>query len=109
MVVSIMGILKAGAAYLPLDPKYPKDRLDYIVNDSGLQLVLIASDTQQVFEDISSRKLVKVFIDKADFVQGCIQNNRFRHIVHRQVTGDQRCVFAGHFDGGRGKGDKVAL
>ena len=40
MVVALMAILKAGAAYVPLDPAYPKDRLSYMVADSGVKLVL---------------------------------------------------------------------
>lgn len=35
MVVGIIGILKAGAAYLPLDPSLPEDRLNYIMSDSA--------------------------------------------------------------------------
>ena len=34
MVIGLLGILKAGAAYLPLDPAYPKQRLAYIVEHS---------------------------------------------------------------------------
>ncbi|MES2316842.1 MAG: amino acid adenylation domain-containing protein [Pseudomonadota bacterium] len=42
MVVGILAILKAGGAYLPLDPLYPQARLDHIINDSGVKLVLTA-------------------------------------------------------------------
>lgn len=34
MIVAMMGILKAGAAYLPLDPAYPKDRIEYMLEDA---------------------------------------------------------------------------
>jgi amino acid adenylation domain-containing protein len=34
MVVALLGILKAGAAYLPLDPAYPQERLSYMVSDA---------------------------------------------------------------------------
>ncbi len=44
MIIGIMGILKSGAAYLPIDPDYPKDRIDYMLNDSGAQ-ILLADDT----------------------------------------------------------------
>ncbi|WDE02114.1 non-ribosomal peptide synthetase [Thalassomonas actiniarum] len=37
MVISILAILKAGAAYVPLDPSYPKARLQYILEDTGLK------------------------------------------------------------------------
>jgi amino acid adenylation domain-containing protein len=40
MVLALLGILKAGAAYVPLDPSYPRDRLEYMLNDSSPQLVL---------------------------------------------------------------------
>jgi len=43
MVVGLLGILKAGAAYVPLDPEYPAERLAYIVEDSGVQLLLTQS------------------------------------------------------------------
>ena len=40
MVVGILGILKAGAAYLPLDPTYPADRLAFMLEDSGIRVLL---------------------------------------------------------------------
>ena len=43
MLVGLLGILKAGAAYLPLDPSYPADRLDYMLTDAGVSLVVAQS------------------------------------------------------------------
>ena len=43
MVVGILGVLKAGGAYLPLDPDYPVDRLTYMLTDAGA-LVLITEE-----------------------------------------------------------------
>ncbi|MGN7877262.1 amino acid adenylation domain-containing protein, partial [Roseateles sp. 22389] len=40
MVVALLAILKAGAAYVPLDPSYPAERLAYMVEDSGIRLLL---------------------------------------------------------------------
>ncbi|MCB1121718.1 MAG: AMP-binding protein, partial [Verrucomicrobiae bacterium] len=40
MVVSIMSVLKAGAAYLPLDPSYPADRLDLIVRNAQVKKIV---------------------------------------------------------------------
>ncbi|TKB99644.1 non-ribosomal peptide synthetase [Pedobacter cryotolerans] len=41
MVVMLLGILKAGAAYLPLDPSYPKDRIEFMLADAGAKLLLL--------------------------------------------------------------------
>ena len=42
MVVALLGVLKAGGAYLPLDPDYPEARLAYLVADAAPALVLIS-------------------------------------------------------------------
>ncbi len=43
MIASILGILKAGAAYLPMDVLYPEERLRFMVQDSGAAFVLSES------------------------------------------------------------------
>lgn len=40
MIVGILAVLKAGGAYLPLDPAYPRERLAYMMADSGTRYVL---------------------------------------------------------------------
>ncbi|QXH44121.1 non-ribosomal peptide synthase/polyketide synthase [Pseudomonas xanthosomatis] len=46
MVVALLAIHKAGAAYVPLDPEYPAERLAYMIEDSGIALLL----TQQALQ-----------------------------------------------------------
>ncbi len=40
MVVAVYGVLTAGAAYLPIDPNFPRERIDYMLEDSGASIVL---------------------------------------------------------------------
>ncbi len=40
MIVGLLAILKAGGAYVPLDPDYPQDRLSFLMQDSGIELLL---------------------------------------------------------------------
>ncbi|WP_419736064.1 amino acid adenylation domain-containing protein [Pseudomonas sp. COR18] len=40
LVISLLGILKAGGTYVPIDPQYPGKRVEHIVRDSGLNLVI---------------------------------------------------------------------
>ncbi|MGB7604732.1 MAG: amino acid adenylation domain-containing protein, partial [Lutisporaceae bacterium] len=43
MIIGIMGVLKAGGAYLPIDPEYPQDRIEYMLQDSGAAILLTQS------------------------------------------------------------------
>ncbi len=49
---AILGILKAGAAYVPLDPAYPEDRLRMMIEDAGLEIVVdsIPSDGEETVD-----------------------------------------------------------
>ncbi|MBA4495173.1 amino acid adenylation domain-containing protein [Paenactinomyces guangxiensis] len=40
MIVGLLGILKAGGSYVPLDPDYPKERLAYIINDTKMNFLV---------------------------------------------------------------------
>ncbi|QHS63368.1 non-ribosomal peptide synthetase [Chitinophaga agri] len=56
MLIGMLGILKAGAAYLPIDPTYPEDRISYMVKNSRLQIVL----TDQDFPFVLPAKIVSL-------------------------------------------------
>jgi amino acid adenylation domain-containing protein len=43
MVIGILGILKSGAAYLPIDPDYPEARIRFIISDSNSKVMLVNS------------------------------------------------------------------
>jgi amino acid adenylation domain-containing protein len=40
MIISLLAVLKAGGAYVPLDPDYPQERLTWMIEDSGLSVLL---------------------------------------------------------------------
>ncbi|MEW2571441.1 condensation domain-containing protein, partial [Streptomyces sp. NPDC047070] len=46
--VALLAVLKAGGAYLPIDPRYPSGRLDFIVGDAAPVLLLTDRDTEHV-------------------------------------------------------------
>ncbi|WP_220388801.1 non-ribosomal peptide synthetase [[Flexibacter] sp. ATCC 35208] len=43
MMVAILGILKAGSAYVPIDPEFPEARIQYLLQDSGVQVIVTQS------------------------------------------------------------------
>ncbi|HEU4869658.1 MAG TPA: amino acid adenylation domain-containing protein [Pyrinomonadaceae bacterium] len=74
MVIALVGIIKAGGAYLPLDPEYPHDRLSFMINDAAMPLLLtqthlldslpadrpvtvIALDDDNVREDLATQSV----------------------------------------------------
>jgi amino acid adenylation domain-containing protein len=54
MVVGLLGILKAGAAYLPLDPTYPKERLTFMLNDARAAVVLTQTNLKDVLPELET-------------------------------------------------------
>ncbi|CAD0226446.1 AerB protein [Planktothrix agardhii] len=61
IIIGILGILKAGAAYLPLDPSYPPNRLIYMVEDSGVSVVLTQ---EKLANTLQLENLQKVYLDQ---------------------------------------------
>jgi amino acid adenylation domain-containing protein/FkbM family methyltransferase len=59
MVVAILGVLKAGSAYVPLDPEYPQNRLEFMLNDGGVHLLL----TDNKFSDRVPQNSTRILLD----------------------------------------------
>jgi amino acid adenylation domain-containing protein len=57
MLVGILGILKAGSAYVPLDPLYPKERLQNILEDSRAPLVLTQKSIAAEFPEFAGQRI----------------------------------------------------
>ncbi len=51
MFVTAMGVLKAGAAYLPLDPSYPEERLNLMMEDSGASFLITTPELSHIITD----------------------------------------------------------
>ena len=60
MVIGILGILKAGGAYAPLDPAYPKERLRFMLDDTGSPIVLTQRD---FFESLPESDIARICLD----------------------------------------------
>jgi amino acid adenylation domain-containing protein len=55
MLAAVLGILKAGAAYLPLDPAYPLDRLQFMLADSGAGWLVTNPKQREKFNSFSGK------------------------------------------------------
>ncbi|UFH41822.1 non-ribosomal peptide synthase/polyketide synthase [Flavobacterium cupriresistens] len=63
MLVGILGILKSGGAYVPIDPDYPEDRIAYMVGDAGINLVLSSATSHKVLEEYTNLNVVLLDTD----------------------------------------------
>ncbi|MDP6151442.1 MAG: amino acid adenylation domain-containing protein [Gammaproteobacteria bacterium] len=63
MLVALLGILKSGSAYLPLDPNFPPDRLRYMLEDSGAPLLVCTRDKSELADGLP---VTRVCLDDAD-------------------------------------------
>ncbi|WP_189307912.1 non-ribosomal peptide synthetase, partial [Streptomyces cinerochromogenes] len=58
LIATLLGILKAGAAFVPLDPDYPTDRITYMINDTRTPLVITSTDLAHRLPDTLDRLMV---------------------------------------------------
>lgn len=63
MVIGVLGILKAGAAYLPLDPSYPQARLEFMLRDVEIAVLLTQREWPASLHSPSLEHCVLVYLD----------------------------------------------
>ncbi|MCZ7476254.1 non-ribosomal peptide synthetase [Micromonospora sp. WMMC273] len=54
---TLLGILKAGGCYLPLDPAHPAERQRYMLSDAGARILMTAADTHERFADFDGERI----------------------------------------------------
>lgn len=54
MIISILAVLKAGGAYIPIDPEYPSERISYMLENSKSNFLISSSNLEEKYSHISS-------------------------------------------------------
>lgn len=67
MVVGLLAVLKAGAAYLPLDPEYPNDRLTFMLSDAQPACVLTSSGVASKLPEMHDIR--QIILDEASIIE----------------------------------------
>lgn len=67
LVIGMYAILKAGAAYVPLDPEYPKERIDYMIKDAGVSIIL--SQSHLALQDYNTQVCAMDKVDISTFAE----------------------------------------
>jgi len=63
-ILAMLGILKAGAGYVPIDPSYPEDRIEHIIADASIKLILSETDLQD--QMVRNFKGTTVLLDRIE-------------------------------------------
>jgi non-ribosomal peptide synthetase component F len=66
MVVGLLGVIKAGGAYTPMDPDYPLERLAYMAESAGMRWILSAADVEA---RPSGEGLETIWLDRAETLE----------------------------------------
>lgn len=96
-IISVLAILKAGKAYLPLDADYPKDRLEQIIADSGIDTCLITQAQESVFKELSINILLSDIIYPEVDSLPAIETAAGAYVLYTSgSTGKPKGVLMGH-------------
>ena len=60
MVVAILGILKSGAAYVPMDPEYPAERIHFMVEDTGATIVVSSKEGRSKLKNLPKVEVIEL-------------------------------------------------
>ena len=102
MVVGLLGILKAGGAYVPLDPEYPQERLGYMIEDSGIELLLTQSWLKDALPLTGSLRVLELdTLDLGDVSEGdpqvAVHGENLAYVIYTSgSTGQPKGVSVEH-------------
>jgi hypothetical protein len=88
MVIGILGILRAGGAYLPIDPGYPEKRIHYMLKDSGANILLTHNDITPSPSTLTSTSTCQVSpTNLAYIIYTSGTTGKPRGVNHRETQG----------------------
>jgi len=101
LIVGMLAVLKAGGAYLPLDPSYPRDRLNLMLEDARVKVLLIQDKLSENFRDFSN-SVIKCDRDSEQIAKESTEN------LTNKVTADN-LAYVIYTSGSTGKPKGVAV
>ncbi|HSE19187.1 MAG TPA: amino acid adenylation domain-containing protein, partial [Pyrinomonadaceae bacterium] len=87
MVTGLLGILKAGAAYLPLDPEYPKERIAFMLADAQPEIVITTQQLLENLQTIEQRKIERQTIELQTIELQTVEHQKIEQqkIEHQKI------------------------
>ncbi|MGN9909815.1 amino acid adenylation domain-containing protein [Phytohabitans sp. LJ34] len=95
--VAVLGVLKAGSAYLPLDPEQPPARLAYLLADAGAEVLLTSPDLAGLFEAFGGTVLTDVTGGESGPLPPVAQPDNLAYVIYTSgSTGQPKGVAVQH-------------
>ncbi|GEJ45764.1 non-ribosomal peptide synthetase [Chryseobacterium sp. ON_d1] len=97
MICILLGIMKAGKAYLPLDPEFPESRLRYILEDSKAGILISDESIIAELENVKRISLDDIFTYNAGFCKSIAGSEDTAYVIYTSgSTGNPKGVEIGH-------------
>jgi len=98
LIVGLLGILKAGGAYLPLDAEYPQERLEYMLADAEVKVVLTQSELRERLpESVECLELSDWFASEAGELESGASAETLAYVIYTSgSTGQPKGVAVPH-------------
>ncbi|WP_170948621.1 non-ribosomal peptide synthetase, partial [Pseudomonas sp. Irchel 3A7] len=100
MIVGLLGILKSGGGYVPLDPGYPATRLAFVLGDSQPTVVLVTTATREVLGRVATTLLDINQVESGPQFNPCVADHgagRLAYVIYTSgSTGQPKGVMVEH-------------
>ncbi|MFB6363085.1 amino acid adenylation domain-containing protein [Paenibacillus elgii] len=102
MIAGILGILKAGGAYVPIDPDYPDERIRYLLEDSGVR-VLLSSEASRERAEVFSDVIEQILDINEASVKAQLADVEARHAGSAATHDPQQLAYIMYTSGSTGR------
>ncbi|MEO7533477.1 MAG: amino acid adenylation domain-containing protein, partial [Ferruginibacter sp.] len=102
MIIGILGILKAGGVYVPIDPEYPQERISYMLEDTAATIMIASKYSRSKIQDHPSLEIIELDTEWAEI--------RKQPLANLQINKDpQHTAYIIYTSGSTGKPKGVMI
>jgi amino acid adenylation domain-containing protein len=109
MVISLLAVVKAGGACVPVDPAYPKERLQFMLQDSGPVAVLTQSHLLPLFDQVGQNEVRREDLRVIDLENATVWSGQPESNPERTSVGPEHLVYVIYTSGSTGQPKGVAM
>ncbi|MBO0468537.1 non-ribosomal peptide synthetase [Enterococcus plantarum] len=89
LIIMLIGIIRAGGVYIPIDPKYPSERISFILKDSKAQYLITSTPSQSLdnnFKELHDEKLLSNYHEKEQDSKLQVITDKSGYIIYTSGT-----------------------